>query len=492
MAGELELESPAQLVSDGAGGAPATDRAVVALGTWMAMLGAVRLVCEAADYAGACGAAMSSGLIAGRGWSWFLLENSPAFVVLGAWPLVLGLALRRTGWRDLARAGALTLLVLSVGGLLTAVADWSQHSAHRIAIGSFRVPRSDWNRLTTVGIAMGIAGATQLLVELATAAWALVLASRHDGEGLLTGPSAVRRSRSSRLALYVSVAFLVLTIRLPAWSAYLELISQSPWIRELILKDDLARMRSTRRAPAPESGWAAQVRMMLDAGRRASLERDFAESSEHYAQLVALVNTIPPSTMSPPERRLAAEALNEWAWLLATCPEAALRNHADSAKYARRALELNPNEYRIWNTLGVAYFRLGDWDDALSALYRSMELHDEGDSWDWFFLAMIHERLGHKERAREWFDKAVHFSRRYYPDDEELYRFEVEASEALGLPKPERLPPARPRLGPYPFGPNTPSRRRGRAGQRVGANQKSADAPGPRDGGRAMGPRSVL
>jgi tetratricopeptide (TPR) repeat protein len=122
-------------------------------------------------------------------------------------------------------------------------------------------------------------------------------------------------------------------------------------------------------------------------------------------------------------------------------------------------VDLEPKHGDFWNTLGVAYFRLEAWDEALSALYRSMELNDEGNSADWFFLAMIHQRLGRKERAREWYDKAVHWSHRHRPGDEELYRFAVEAAEALGRPKPERPPYPPPRidrepryLPPYPRG----------------------------------------
>jgi Tfp pilus assembly protein PilF len=156
-----------------------------------------------------------------------------------------------------------------------------------------------------------------------------------------------------------------------------------------------------------------------------------------------------------------------------------LRNPADSVKYARKALELEPNDYYIWNTLGVAYFRLGAWDEALSALYRSMELHDEGDSNDWFFLAMIHDRLGHKERAREWYDMAVQWARAVGRDNEELFRFEVEAAEMLGLPKPDRPPPppAR-RLSPRFLGPPPSPGRRGRMGPRSGGAQDSTDAAG--------------
>jgi hypothetical protein len=181
--------------------------------------------------------------------------------------------------------------------------------------------------------------------------------------------------------------------------------------------------------------------------------------------------------MSTGERRLAARALNNWAWLLATCPETSLRNYEDSVKYARRSLEVEPKDALTWNTLGVAYFRLGAWDDALSALYRSMELRDEGDSNDWFFVAMIHQRLGHTERAREWYDKAVQWTHVLGRDNEELYRFEVEAAETLGLPRPDR-PPPRPvrRIGPRSFGPPSHPGRRGRMGARAGTAEQSTDA----------------
>jgi len=455
---------------------PADGGAVAWLGIGMAILGTIRLAGEIAVYSGTCRTALASGLIASRGWGWFLNVNPPFHVLIGAWPLVLGLALLRTRWRELVRAGALTFLVLSVGGLLAAVADSSQSSGRWMAIGSFRVPKMGWSRLP----AAGMAGAAQLLLELGTAGLAVVLAFHRERDGLPADrQAAARRSRFSRLALYTSVAFLLLTIRLPAWSTSLELLNQSQWIREFILRDDLARLRSTRKAPPPESEWAARVRLLLNEGEQAWFAGHYATSADHYSHLAALLNAIPIASMSPGERRLAARSLNNWSWLLATCPETGLRNPADSVKYARKALELEPNDYYIWNTLGVAYFRLGAWDDALSALYRSMELHDEGDSNDWFFLAMIHERLGHKERAREWYDMAVQWARAAGRDNEELFRFEVEAAEMLGLPKPDRPPPppAR-RLSPRYLGPPPSPGRRGRMGPRSGSAQDSTDAAG--------------
>lgn len=447
---------------------PAGDRSVARLGAWMAILGAVGLGIELAEYGGEVREGLSTGWIASRGWIRFVGAHPPGYVLVAAWPLLLGLALRRTGWKELVRAGALTFAILAVGGLMTAVADWSRNSTPRIAIGSFRMPKPAQGGLPASGQAMGLAGAAQLLAELATAIAAVVLASRVGRSGPVGDRGeATRRSRFGRMAMALSAVVLLPAIRLPSGSAYLELLTQSRWFREFILQDELVRLRARHRPPVRQSEWAYQARVLLDEAQAAWNEGRYAGSSESYSQLAALIDSVPPSTMNPDERQLAAQALNNWAWLLATCPEGRLRNHAEAARYARRALEMEPHEGNYWNTLGVAFFRLEAWDDALSALYRSMELRDEGDSHDWYFLAMIHRRLGHEGRAREWYDKALQWARVSEPGDDELYRFGVEAAVALGLPKPERpAPTAGRRLGPSPYSPHPMLPRRGRMGYR--------------------------
>src|SRR5262249_16751816 len=153
-----------------------------------------RLVCEIVVYSGTCSEALASGLIATRGWGWFLNANPPFYLLVSTWPLLLGLALLRTRWRELVRAGALAFLVLSAGGLLGGVADSSQTSGRWMAIGSFRVPKMGWSRLP----AAGIAGAAQLLLELGTAGFAVVLAFHRERDGLPADrQAAARRSRFS-------------------------------------------------------------------------------------------------------------------------------------------------------------------------------------------------------------------------------------------------------------------------------------------------------
>jgi eukaryotic-like serine/threonine-protein kinase len=97
---------------------------------------------------------------------------------------------------------------------------------------------------------------------------------------------------------------------------------------------------------------------------------------------------------------------------------------------------LDPKAGAYWLTLGAASYRASDWKEATAALKKSMELRQGGDSVDWFFLAMAHWKLGNKEEARQWYEKAVQWMVEKNPKNEELRRFRAEAAEILGE-KPE-------------------------------------------------------
>ena len=412
---------------------------VIELSSWMIVLGTIRLICAVADYAHAYWEATLLEPLSLRRLGWFFQENHPILLFGAAWPLILGLVLRRTRWPELLKAGAATFLILSIGGILALTAGWNHSLERWITVGSFRLPRPGLGHLSLSDAMLGLLGATQLVLEFGTAVRAILLVLQGSPA---TEPAekhaAARRARCSRLALYASAAYLVLMIRLPVWSAYLEVLNQSTFVREFILKSDNQRIRSTRRfgAFAPEAQQMSSLQSLLATAVQAWGAGRYLEAKANYLRLAALVDTIPLSSMSAPVLRGSAEGLNNLAWLLATCPDVKLRDSRAAVTYARRAIDLIPTDGNSWNTLGVAYYRARDWDEALSALYRSMELREEGDSFDWFFLAMIHTRLGHPERARQWYDKATQWFSQNRPGDAELYQFQVEAAESLGLPQP--------------------------------------------------------
>jgi tetratricopeptide (TPR) repeat protein len=124
---------------------------------------------------------------------------------------------------------------------------------------------------------------------------------------------------------------------------------------------------------------------------------------------------------------------NAFAWFLATCPETRFRDPGQAVRLAKRAMELAPLAGGYWNTLGVAHYRAGDWQAAIAALTKSMELNNGGDSTDWIFLAMAHWQLGDREQARQWYGRAAQALDKQKPPSAELRRFRAEAAQLLGI-----------------------------------------------------------
>ncbi len=432
---------------------PAVASSLATFGAWMVGLGAIRMIGELFASIVHYQEAQAAGLNAGQGWLGPLINDPPTNVVIYTWPMALGIWIWYSRTRELVRAAALTLLILSIGGALATLADWNPGAGSHFPLGSFRLPKHGWDHFSMITWAAAVAGATQLATELMLAIVALWLAGRGVGEtagaGLVPTETGTR-SQAGRLALYATAAFLALTLRLPASSVFVEMLAHSPTIRAFLLRDDFARIQAAaRRAPRSVSNWVVHARTLLDDGERAWYEHKYPESAAIYRKLVAQIEATPTASMDALERRFVGQVLNNWAWFLATCPREELRDREAAVKYAQQSLDLGPNEAATWNTLGVAYFRLEAWDEALSAFYRSMDLSDEGSSADWFFLAMIHKRLGHEARAIEWYNKATRAITAGDPQQyDELYRFETEAAALLGLPKPE--PPRAPVFRRYP------------------------------------------
>jgi serine/threonine protein kinase/tetratricopeptide (TPR) repeat protein len=146
-----------------------------------------------------------------------------------------------------------------------------------------------------------------------------------------------------------------------------------------------------------------------------------------------------------------AGTLNNLAWSFATFADASARNATLAVELAKKGIELDPQNEQLSNTLGVAYYRAGKWQDAIEWLEKSMKirisgnvgdpsnrgfdqllkLRHGGDSFDWFFLAMAHWQLDHKDEARKWHAKAVEWMDANKPHDQELLRFRAEADELI-------------------------------------------------------------
>jgi serine/threonine protein kinase/Tfp pilus assembly protein PilF len=140
-----------------------------------------------------------------------------------------------------------------------------------------------------------------------------------------------------------------------------------------------------------------------------------------------------------------ASAHNNLAWGLVLSPRNPPRDYQEGLAHARRAVELESNVFTL-NTLALAEYRMGHWNESLAASHQSMAIKNggTGNGWDWFLVAMVQGRKGDKDEARKWFDRAVDWTRRHDPDDPELLQFWSEAAELLGLASPHAAGAASP------------------------------------------------
>jgi tetratricopeptide (TPR) repeat protein len=185
------------------------------------------------------------------------------------------------------------------------------------------------------------------------------------------------------------------------------------------------------------------------------LDRLVKQSPESALPRVDLAQTLAglANLLTEPERRPEAEGLrrrviqlyetlranspedpsvnNELAWFLATNPEPRLRDAAQAVRLAQKAVAAEAQSANYRNTLGVAHHRNGDDRAAVAELETAMNLGAGGSSLDWFFLAMAHWRLGNRDQARTWFDRAVQGMDSYKSQDDELRRFRAEAETML-------------------------------------------------------------
>jgi hypothetical protein len=113
-----------------------------------------------------------------------------------------------------------------------------------------------------------------------------------------------------------------------------------------------------------------------------------------------------------------------------------------------------------WRALGLAYYRTGEWDNAITCWEKARNLHGGLCTSGWSVLAMAHWQRGETEKARrcyEWacwwleVNKGGYSKEPCFYWEEEFRRFHAEAAALLGMPNPHQaaggeIPPSK--IGP--------------------------------------------
>jgi tetratricopeptide (TPR) repeat protein len=129
---------------------------------------------------------------------------------------------------------------------------------------------------------------------------------------------------------------------------------------------------------------------------------------------------------------------NDLAWFLVACPDPAFRKPARALGIAQKIVDRSKvKNADHWNTLGVAQYRVGNWEDAAASLEKAKQLHKEKFAGDWLFLAMAQWRLGQKGMANDSYNRACKLLKQYEYPPADVSPWRTEAAALLELKEPK-------------------------------------------------------
>jgi tetratricopeptide (TPR) repeat protein len=167
-------------------------------------------------------------------------------------------------------------------------------------------------------------------------------------------------------------------------------------------------------------------------GRSLKLDGRFAEAQTAWRQALDILTRL--TALHPDAsdlQRRWCDCANDLAWLLLSQPNPDSRDPALALTLASRVVEKCADSSVYRNTLGVAYFRTGDFETAVTTLNRAIALGGGGTSFDHIFLAMAHARLGNREESRRCLVQAIFQKEKEHPGHAELTRFCDEAHSII-------------------------------------------------------------
>jgi tetratricopeptide (TPR) repeat protein len=131
---------------------------------------------------------------------------------------------------------------------------------------------------------------------------------------------------------------------------------------------------------------------------------DFAALKDDQRAIRDLLEMASLNLDAFPWPEIAARFSNNLAWNRVVKP-AELVSLDDALRLAQLAIRLDSSLFTR-NTLGVLYYRLGRWREAVNYLEANVELNPLA-AWDLYFLAMCYQRLGDATQAKDRFDRAL-------------------------------------------------------------------------------------
>jgi serine/threonine protein kinase/tetratricopeptide (TPR) repeat protein len=159
----------------------------------------------------------------------------------------------------------------------------------------------------------------------------------------------------------------------------------------------------------------------------ASVYRDqgsYSEAGKLYEETLSSLRRV--LTVKVPELQ---RLMIGYAWMLATAADPKYRDPTRAAQLAKEVVAHAPKFPDNWTTLGVAYYRIGDWNNAIAALTKSEGLRYQAVNA--FFMAMAYWQLGEKDKALAKYAKVSQLAPGQNQSGQA--RFRAEAAQLLGV-----------------------------------------------------------
>jgi tetratricopeptide (TPR) repeat protein len=194
---------------------------------------------------------------------------------------------------------------------------------------------------------------------------------------------------------------------------------------ETSVSPEMQHRRATRQMVSDLFG-----RMLLRADVLERLRTLPGMSLSHRQEAITLAQTYPE----------AWGALNNLASRLVKLPGGEMSVYRKALRYSEEACQLEPKNGQWLNTLGVAYYRVGNYEMTLATLLRSAEInkaHFQGSfPADLAVLAMTQQQLGHAKEAQAELQRLrERMKDPRWAQDAEAQGFLREAEALLAKPK---------------------------------------------------------
>jgi tetratricopeptide (TPR) repeat protein len=364
-----------------------------------------------------------------QAWRYCFQASEPLASVWMSWPVLVALALVVSGWTELLFAAIASLVLLVGDDVFRALFPFfstDNRIGGRLSPAGARLTAFSWHVIRALFTIFVVSRAARLMLQARAAMRGQKLSESR--------PAAI----TGRLMVVGTLVFGVFVVGAQGWTVFEEVGLRNPGLIRALADAPNSKAGRFRETPQQRRGRRLETDLALAGDLM--LQENTIEARKALVKTISGFESLAESVGDPNFfARSRAEALNNLAWLLATCPEESLRDSVQAVKFARRSLELEGRSGNTWNTLAVALYRDSNFAQSLEAFERSMALRDGGDAFDWFFLAMLDARRGRPAEARRWYDKATSFRETSLPTNRELHRFHVEAAKVLGLDPPPPL-----------------------------------------------------